>query len=171
MRLLINKAILKILVLGFLGLALGTTSFAQVEDWDFAARRLEGSWITQVTQRDCATGAALSPAFNGLITFSRGGTLVESTTNPAFFPAVRGNGHGVWRRGKDHTFDAVFVAHITMNGALAKTQTIRMIIVLGDDANTFSVTGPTPALTIVPADGGPTIHGCATATATRIKIE
>ena len=138
-----------------------------MEDWDFGARKLEGSWKTQVTQRNCATGAALGPAFEGLLTFARGGTLLESTAAPAHFPSVRGNGHGVWSNTYRHrTFNAVFVAQITLNGVLTRTQTVRQTIVVGDNGDTFTASGP---VTFVFADGSPTINGCATATATRIE--
>jgi hypothetical protein len=149
------------------GLALATTASAQVEDWDFSARKLEGSWKTQVTQRNCATGAALGPAFEGLLTFSRGGTVIESTSAPAFYPSVRGNGHGVWSTTYRHrTFSAVFVAQITLNGALTRTQTVRQTIVVDDKGDTFTASGP---VNFVFADGSAPINGCATAVGQRIE--
>jgi hypothetical protein len=102
-----------------------------------------------------------------MLTFSRGGTLLETTANPMFFPAVRGPGHGVWSHANDRTFKAVSVAFITLNGALAKTQTIRQTIKMGDDPDTFKTSSAT--VLIVPAGGGPNISGCASAIGTRIK--
>ena len=155
------------MAIGVCGLALATTASAQVEDWDFAARRMEGSWTTQVTQRNCATGVALGPAFDSLLTFSRGGTLLESTASPAFFPSVRGPGHGVWSNAySHHTFKAVFVAQVTLNGVLTRTQTVRQTIVVGNDPDSFTATA---SVTFVFADGSPTINGCATATGKRIE--
>jgi len=167
MKSLIYRAVSKLLAAGVCGLALATTAFAQVEDWDFGARKMEGSWKVQVTQRNCSTGVALAPAFNSLLTFARGGTLMESTASPAFFPAVRGPGHGVWSHSNHHrTFKAVSVAHITLNGALAKTQTITQTIVFGDDPDSFNSTA---TILFVPADGSPAINGCATAVGQRIE--
>jgi hypothetical protein len=140
---------------------------AQTDDWDFAARRLEGSWTVQVTQRNCQTGAAMGAPFFSLLTFGRGGTLVESTVNPMFFPAVRGPGHGVWSHAGHRTYRALSVAFITSNGVLVKTQTITQTIQMGDNPNSF--TTPSASVVFVPADGGPTITGCATATGTRIE--
>lgn len=161
------KVLSRMIAIAVCGLAMATTASAQVEDWDFGARKLEGSWKTTVTQRNCATGAALGPAFEGLLTFSRGGTLLESTTAPAFFPSVRGPGHGVWSHARSHsTFNAVFVAQITLNGVLSRTQTVRQTIVVGDNPDTFSASGP---VNFVFADGSPAINGCSTAIGKRIE--
>jgi hypothetical protein len=167
MKSFIYRTVSKFLTAGVCGLALATTAFAQVEDWDFGARRLEGSWKVQVTQRNCGTGVALAPAFNSLLTFARGGTLMESTSSPAFFPSVRGPGHGVWSHTNRHrTFKAFSVAHITLNGVLTRTQTITQTIVFGDDPDSFDSTA---TIQFVPADGSPAINGCATAVAQRIE--
>ena len=57
---------------------------------------LVATWVVQVTQRDCASGAPLGVPFYSLLTFNEGGTMTETTANPMFFPAERGPGHGVW---------------------------------------------------------------------------
>jgi hypothetical protein len=160
------KTFSRIMAAAVCALALATTASAQVEDWDFHARKLEGSWKVQVTLRNCATGAAVAPAFNSLLTFARGGTVTESTSSPAFFPAVRGPGHGVWSNTyHHHAFSAVTVAHITLNGALQRTQTIRQTIVV-DDSNSLTSTA---TVNFVFADGSPEVNACATATGTRIE--
>jgi hypothetical protein len=167
MRLKSWKAIFAPLAIGACVLSLTQIAGAQTEDWDNEARTLEGSWTVQVTQVNCQTGDALGSPFYSMLTFNRGGTLVETTANPMFFPAVRGPGHGVWSHGYDHSFKAVSVAFITLNGALAKTQTIRQTIKMGDDPNTFKTTSAT--VLIVSVGGGPNISGCASAIGTRIK--
>jgi hypothetical protein len=132
-----------------------------------AGAQSEGSWTVKVTQQNCTTGDPVGEPFLSLLTFSRGGTLVESTSNPMFFPAVRGDGHGVWSATGRQTYRAVSIAFITLNGELAKTQTITQKIEMGADPNTFEV--PSASVVFVPADGGPTITGCATATGKRIE--
>ena len=102
-----------------------------------------------------------------MLTFVGGGTLVETTSNPMFFPAVRGPGHGVWSYAGAGTFKAVSVAFITSNGVLVKTQTIRQTIEVGEDSDSF--TTPSASVEFVSVGGGPTINGCATATGKRIK--
>jgi hypothetical protein len=148
-------------------LLLAEAAVAQTEDWDSEARGLEGSWTVQVTQVNCETGAALGSPFFSLLTFAKGGTLVETTSNPMFFPAVRGPGHGSWSHEYWRSFKAVSVAFITLNGELVKTQTIRQTIELADDSNTFKTTAASVA--IVPTVSGPTITGCATAVGKRIE--
>jgi len=152
---------------GTCALLLAGAAVAETEAWGPEAGELEGSWTVKVTQYNCATGEALGEPFLSLLTFSRGGTLVESTSNPMFFPAVRGDGHGVWSATGRQTYRALSIAFITSNGALAKTQTITQKIEMGADPNTFEV--PSASVVFVPADGGPTITGCATATGTRIE--
>ena len=161
------KVTFALLAVGACALSLAKIAAAQTEDWDDEARSIEGSWTVQVTQVNCQTGDALGSPFYSMLTFSRGGTLVETTANPMFFPAVRGPGHGIWSHGYDHSFKAVSVAFITLNGALVKTQTIRQTIKMADDPDTFKTTSAT--VLIVPAGGGSNISGCATATGTRIK--
>src|SRR5271165_2323081 len=110
---------------------------AQTEAWDEGAATLKGSWTVKVTQRNCQTGDPLGSPFFSLLTFSQGGTLLESTANPMFFPAVRGDGHGVWSATGHQTYRAISTAFITVNGELSKTQTITQQIEMGADPNTF----------------------------------
>lgn len=56
---------------------------------------LIGVWETTVTPRNCLTGEAAGPAFIGLITFHKGGTLSEFGANPA--TPLRTPGHGLWQ--------------------------------------------------------------------------
>jgi hypothetical protein len=143
------------------------TAAAQTENRDLDGRTLEGSWTVQVTQLNCETGAPLGSPFLSLLTFAKGETLVETTSNPMFFPAVRGPGHGVWSYSGDHSFKAVSVAFITLDGALVKTQTISQTIEMRDGPNTFKTTKA--SVVFVPVAGGPTITGCATAVGKRIE--
>jgi len=148
-------------------LSLAQATWAQPEDRDPEARTLEGSWTVQVTQVDCQSGAALGSPFLSMLTFGRGGILLETTSNPMFFPALRSPGHGVWSYSPDRSFKAVSVAFITLNGKLAKTQTITQKIELGEDRDTFKTTSA--SMSLVSADGEPTISGCAIASGKRIK--
>jgi hypothetical protein len=148
-------------------LSLAGSAGAQSEAWDHGAGRLQGSWMVKVTQQDCQTGNPLGDPFSSLLTFSQGGTLLESTANPMFFPAVRGDGHGVWSATGHQTYRAVSTAFITSNGKLVNTQTITQKIEMGADPNTFETSSA--SVVFVPANGGPTMTGCATATGSRIE--
>jgi hypothetical protein len=147
--------------------SLGGIARAQTEAFNRQPGGLEGSWMVKITQRNCQTGDPVSEPFLSLLTFSLGGTLLESTSNPMFFPAVRGDGHGVWSHTGPQTYRAVSTAFITSNGVLAKIQTITQKIVMGADSNTFET--PSASVVFVPAGGGPTITGCATAVGGRIE--
>jgi hypothetical protein len=74
-------------------------------------KTIEGVWIVQVTQRDCAT-QAVRGTFSSLVTFVDGGTIYESPGGVAFAPGQRSTGHGKWTRLGDSTFRQRMVAQI-----------------------------------------------------------
>jgi hypothetical protein len=76
------------------------------------ARTVQGVWYVQVTIRDCATGAALAPPVNSLVTFAAGGTLHESVGGGGFAPGQRSDGHGTWTHAGGQTYDQRFVSMI-----------------------------------------------------------
>jgi hypothetical protein len=143
-----------------------------------------GPWAIQVTLRDCATGAALGPAFNSLVTFHRGGTLSESAGGTTFAPGQRSTGHGTWTRIGDDTYLQRFVAMLlfptTPNlpavpgfnpalpvtpGFLAGSATVTHTFVLTDaDHATSSGTNE-----FFRADGAQYRSGCSTAVAHRFE--
>ena len=157
----------QLVLAGLCVLSFAGSAGAQSEAWDHGASRLEGRWTVKVAQQDCQTGDPVGDPFFSLLTFTQGGTLLESTANPMFFPAVRGDGHGVWSATGHQTYRAVSTAFITSNGKLVNTQTITQKIEMGADPNTFET--PSASVVFVPANGGPTITGCATATGSRIE--
>lgn len=57
---------------------------------------LEGVWVVEVTLRNCDTGAPLGPSFNSLVTFTRGGTVIEASGALGFAPGQRPGAHGTW---------------------------------------------------------------------------
>src|SRR5438874_7115604 len=87
---------------------------------------LIGTWLTQVTVRDCGTGQDLR-SFPSLDTFSLGGT--EAGTTAGFGPALRSPGHGAWAQTGRHTFSSVSMAFLfNAAGALTGTQKITQAI-------------------------------------------
>ncbi|MBB5060159.1 hypothetical protein HDF16_004895 [Granulicella aggregans] len=99
------------------------------------APSLVGTWQVQISLKDCVASAPLGQPFQSLLSFAQGGTMTETTSNPGFFPAVRSPGHGNWSATGDRLYTASTVAYITLNGVLAKTQTITQttIQMTGDD--------------------------------------
>lgn len=115
---------------------------AQSENWGSEANLPGGTWIGRVTQHDCQSGATLGAPFLSLLTFARGGTMTETTSNPMFAPPIaRGPGHGVSGSTGHHTYTASSIALITVNGVLAKTQVITQTIKIANNPDV----GPTPA--------------------------
>lgn len=55
-----------------------------------------GTWIVQVTLRDCTSNAPLGPPFNSLVTFHQDGTISESAGGTTFAPGQRPPAQGAW---------------------------------------------------------------------------
>ena len=102
-----------------LGLALvgWAGSAARAQQSASQAQTVQGVWFVQVTIRDCATGAALAPAVNSLVTFAAGGTLHESVSGGGFAPGQRSDGHGTWTHNGGQTYDQRFASMIAFTTA------------------------------------------------------
>ena len=92
-----------------------TIGFAQ-SNRSAASQGLEGTWIVQVTLRNCATNASLG-SFNSLVTFHDGGTISEDTSSPSFAIGQRSSGHGTWAFDGRRTFSQRMVALINFDTA------------------------------------------------------
>ncbi len=95
-----------------LALVLSAASAASAQQSAAQARTVQGVWYVQVTIRDCATGVALAPPVNSLVTFAAGGTLHESVGGGGFAPGQRSDGHGTWTHKGGQTYDQRFVSMI-----------------------------------------------------------
>ena len=142
---------------------------AHPTDWDRDGRTLVGTWEVTVTPQACPNGPApvsTSP-FKSLLTFNDGGTMTETTANPASFPAFRGPAHGVWSHTGHQTYMSDMKALITLNGALVKEQKISQTIEIGDDPDQFT-TGQVSVQFFDPA-GNLLVSGCASAVGQRFE--
>lgn len=142
------------------------TAKAQSEE-SAAGNGLTGTWQVTVQLHVCNSSIPIGSPFQSLLTFGRGGTLVEDTANSMFYPAFRGPGHGTWKAEGDGKYAASSTAFITLNGTLTMTQRIDQTIVIGDDRNHFTVNNANvkfydPSGTFLKA-------GCADATGTRYQ--
>ena len=144
----------------------GQSGMAQSADQE--SHRIVGTWMFRIQLQDCATGSAINAPFLSLLTFGQGGTVVETTSNGSFYPAVRSAGHGIWVNEEHGATRASTTAFITMNGTLARIQTIEQSIELdGPDAlHTTSAT-----IRFVSPTGVLLGTGCAAATASRLRFE
>jgi hypothetical protein len=160
---------------GALVLSLGLGAAARTERWDTEEKGLEGTWAVTVQLENCQTGAAIGGPFSSYLSFGRGGTLSETTSNPGFAIGQRGDGFGIWSRQGHHTYGAKSTAFIFFTtppnppaspGFEAGTQTITQTIVLKEDSDTW-----TSNAAIAFADANGTIYrqGCAIASANRYQ--
>jgi hypothetical protein len=138
-----------------------------------SASGLGGTWIVQVTPRDCATGAPRA-SFTSLVTFHRGGTLSESTASPAFAIGQRPPGHGTWIQQARQTYLQRMIAFILFDtppnppvspGFFAGWQEVTHTIELVD-AGHFTSSGTNE---FYKADGTEYRTGCSTAVGQRLE--
>jgi hypothetical protein len=160
------KLALAVSVAGLFAISLVHGASAGVGDWDNEDRDLKGTWVVTVQQKNCATNALVGGPFESLLTFNRGGTMTETTSNPLFFPALRGPGHGVWGRIGRSSYNATSLAFITLNGSLTKTQKITQTIEL-EDPDDFTTTEA--SVQFYDPAGNLLVTGCAAATGKRFE--
>ena len=155
---------LSITLLAVALVAISTIASAQ-QDRDRDHKQLQGTWSTQVQLVNCSSGEAIGKPFLSLLTFAQGGTMTETTSNPNFYPAERGPGHGVWN-GHDDGYSAASTALITLNGVLQSTQVIRQAITVSGGSDSFDSVA---TVQFFDPNGNLLKSGCATATGTRFK--
>jgi len=134
---------------------------------------IEGTWLVTVTQANCSTGAILSK-FPSILTFAKGGTMAEDTTNPGFTPGERSAGQGFWRYEGKGTFYAKSIAFIHSPAAppfKPGTQTIEQTIQFAyDNPEDWSSTA---SVQFADSNGLPyfpsPVKVCVTATAVRFQ--
>jgi hypothetical protein len=140
-----------------------------------ASLGLAGPWSVTVSLTDCHGNP--KGTFPSIVMFSRGGTVTESTFNPAFDHGQRGPGLGVWWLNEDGTYSSTDVAYILFTSAVyspgpppigfaAGTQKITHRITLSSDASNWSDIAQVQFFDI---NHNPLNHACATATAVRLQ--
>ncbi len=155
-------------VLALMAFGMSSAEGASRSDDDRQSEGLVGSWVFQVSLQDCVSGSPIGSPFLSLLTFNRGGTVTETTSNPSFVPPTeRGPGHGIWRHSEHGNYEATTTAFITVNGTLARTQTITQTIELdGED----SLKTTTASVKFYSPTGSLLMSGCAAATGKRIEF-
>jgi hypothetical protein len=108
-------------------------SMAQSSGQHAQGRRIEGTWVVNLTYADCQTGVeapnATSPALH---TFLAGGSMLS---DPAVSPAALRTGHGVWQHAEGENFTNTLVLfRFNPNGSYAGPVTVRREIELSQDA-------------------------------------
>ena len=144
-----------------IALAMSLTPARAADDGNSGSGKLEGAWFTQVSIRDCNSGAVLR-TFVSLNVFVPGGTSTDTTAGVP--PALRSPGIGTWRKAGGLTYDAISMAFtFSPAGAWTGTQKLTHKIELKDDTINFTST-----VQFFDANGTVTATGCATAVGNRI---
>jgi hypothetical protein len=78
---------------------------------DKSENKIEGMWRVQITPFNCVSGVK-APPFKSMLSIAAGGTLTETTSNPAFQPGQRSIGLGIWDESGSKTYQAVTEAYI-----------------------------------------------------------
>ncbi len=102
-------------LLGLTGALLSTSSGTVTANGSGSNAGPVGTWLVQVTLRDCTTNAPLGPSFNSLVTLHDGGTISESAGGLAFAPNQRSAGHGTWTQRTRRTVNQRMVALINFD--------------------------------------------------------
>lgn len=131
-----------------------------------AALGLVGAWSVSVTLTNC--NGTVKGAFPSMVMFSRGGTVTETTFNPAFQPGQRSTGLGVWWLNDDGTYGGTDVAFIQYSAGMftAGTQEIAHTITLNVDASKWTDLATVQFYDIT---HNKIAHACASATAVRLQ--
>jgi hypothetical protein len=111
----ISKVLGGFVLTGALVAASGTAPVAQ-SSASASQGGLVGTWLVQVTLRNCQTNAPMG-SFNSLVTSHRGGTISESAGGTAFAPGQRSPGHGTWAHREDGTYAQKMIALILFDSA------------------------------------------------------
>jgi hypothetical protein len=158
------------LLLGAFALATAVTAAAQSEQ---SPNGLEGTWRVQVVQYNCVNPNVTFPPFYSLLSFHRGGTETETTSNPALLPGQRTSGHGFWKSVADHQYLMVTEAFIlfdsptTPPGLKTGIQKIVQAVVVTDN-NHFASDG---TVNFFATDGTNYRSGCAKSFGTRLTAD
>ena len=124
-------------------------------------RSLVGTWQTLVTPRNCATGVPVAPAFPGILTFNKGGTLTGTSTAVSSV-------FGVWKREqgwRNYSF-AFLSLRYNSTGVFIGTQKVRQTVEISSGGNSFTSTGSVEVLDV---NGTVIGTGCSTSTGTRFE--
>jgi len=158
-------------IFAILVLSLASTPAARAQS-EQSANGLTGAWWVTVSVFDCSTLVSKG-RFTSMLLFSRGGTLSETTSNPAFLPGQRSVGFGTWALNGDGTYSASDLAFILFAGGAGPaqfqpgTQKLTHTITLSGDASQWTDRATVDFYTVAGAPIAP-MHACATASATRI---
>jgi hypothetical protein len=99
------------------------------------ARRIEGTWLLQVTLRQCDTGAEIpNSTLPALHTFLSGGAMISNVASGGL-----STGHGVWTHtGGDTFINTIRLFAFAPSGALMGIATVVRDIILSPDGGSLT---------------------------------
>jgi len=126
---------------------------------------LVGVWVTEVTRRNCDTGAPIGTS-RTQVTFAQGGTLLE-TIGPSI---LRSPGNGIWKREQgwsEYSFALRFM-RFDAAGVFVGSGIVRANITLDETGDNSTSTAANDVLDV---NGNVIASGCATSVSTRFTGE
>jgi hypothetical protein len=131
-------------------------------------KTIHGVWRTMITPRNCQTGLPLAPAFRGLFTYNKGGTMAEYGIGPGASPALRSPGHGIWHREQgwqDYLLKFTYLRY-NASGVFVGSQKVTAALELGASGDEFTTNS---AIEVFDANDNLIGVACATAAGTRFE--
>lgn len=126
--------------------------------------RLGGTWDSQVTLRNCQTGAAIR-TFASITTFAQGGTVLDTTSGVP--QALRTPGQGVWSHVSGETYRFKFKAfNFDPSGNSTGWTIIKHVAHLNRSADEFESAGTSEVYDPL---GNLIFTGCSSTTAVRFE--
>ncbi len=102
------------------------------------ARQLEGTWVADITFRNCQTGDPIR-TFAAMSTYMRGGTMIESGLGQV--PLTRTAGHGIWDHDTGRHFTASFrFFRFNADGTYGGFNIVRKEVELDSIGSSYSAT-------------------------------
>lgn len=143
------------------GQELETESSEESTEHSSKSNLIVGTWQTVVTPRNCQTGVPVAPAFPGLLTFNKGGTLTGTSTTVS-------SAFGVWeRRHRPGRYSFAFISlRSSPAGIFIGTQKVRQTVTLEAGGDDFTATGSVEFLDV---NGNTIGTGCSTVTGVRFE--
>lgn len=175
-----TKARLAAVVVAATVIGLSTASAADAPAYgrSQAPAPLEGSWVVTIHPIYCSgPNAGLDvpgiPNVTSHLTFGRGGTLVESTSNPALGAGKRTPGHGWWERSGNTSYQFAMQAFLVEPAAPYQTglQRIEQTVEMSSN-DEWTSSGPVRFFNVFDLSTAPGLapyrFGCARASGVRM---
>jgi hypothetical protein len=124
-------------------------------------QRLEGTWLLEVTRRNCQTGAAESATVQSLNAYARGGSMVVVPGIPG--PTIL----GAWEHTGGRTFTRTMMGfRFNPDGTSGGLVRVKGIIEVSESSNQFTVTD---TFEFLDANGNLITKGCVVGTGRRLE--